>query len=487
MKQFLLILSFLLLQLNQVFSQATQANLLGQWSDSTIIGSSNHTNVYNEIWGYVINSHEYAIIGTTAGTHFIDVSDPNIPFQAFFVAGKVQGGQIVHRDYHDYRGYLYAAAGEGNNSTLQIIDMREMPESLTVVYDQKDIFRTAHNIFIDTTAAKLYALAARGDSNGYAPLRIFDLSNPTNPVVLGSYTDFGGIRPSHVHDAYVENNIAFLNLANDGMAIVDFSDNNNPFTLSTITNYPSRGYNHSGWLSTDCSTYYLADENHGFDMKVLDVSDLCEPEVGKTFNAAVENPTSIAHNQIVACNYLYVSYYYDGLRIYDISNPAEPELVRYFDTYNPPNGTQYRGAWGVYPFLPSGNILVSDMQSGLFVFEGMQDNCSSQPRSINCLQSQICNLTPTEDIALFNNISLSPNPAIDHASLIVNLSEALNNLDISLMTINGQVLQEWHYQNLVVGKNDFSILLPNPLPKGVYLLSLRSEQFQLTKKIMIGR
>jgi len=487
MKQCLLIPSCLLLAIVQIFSQATEANLLGQWSDSTIIGSTNHTNVYNEIWGYAVNDHEYAIIGTTAGTHFIDVTNPNMPFQAFFVAGKVQGGQIVHRDYHDYRGFLYAAAGEGNNSTLQIIDMRALPENITVVYDQKDIFRTAHNIFIDTSAAKLYALAARGDSNGYTPLRTFDISNPTNPVVLGSYTNFGGIRPSHVHDAYVKNNIAFLNLGNDGMAIVDFSDDDNPQTLSTVTSYPSQGYNHSGWLSTDCSTYYLADENHGFDMKVLDVSDLCEPQVRETFNAVVENPTSIAHNQVVACNYLYVSYYYDGLRVYDISVPTAPKLVRYFDTYEPPNGTQYRGAWGVYPFLPSGNILVSDMQSGLFVFEGIQDNCSSQSRNSDCLQSQICSLTSTDDFSILNTIELSPNPVIDHASLIVNLSETLNNLTVSLITINGQVVEQWQYQNLVAGKNDFSILLPNSLPEGVYLLSLRSEQFQLTKKMMVGK
>ena len=487
MKLYLLIPYFFLSFISQNFGQAIEANLLGQWSDSTIIGSTNHTNVYNEIWGYAVNNHEYAIIGTTAGTHFIDVTNPNLPFQAFFVAGKVQGGQIVHRDYHDFQGYLYAAAGEGNNSTLQIIDMRQLPDTVIVAYDQKDIFRTAHNIFIDTTAAKLYALAARGDINGYTPLRTFDISDPTNPVVLGDYNNFGGITPSHVHDAYVDNNIAFLNLGNDGMAIVDFTDNANPQTLSTVTNYPSKGYNHSGWVSTDCSTYYLGDENHGFDLKVIDVTDLCEPEIGKTFDAQVENPTSITHNQVVACNYLYVSYYYDGLRIYDITTPTEPELVRYFDTYSPPNGTQFRGAWGVYPFLPSGNILLSDMQSGLFVFEGMGDNCSSQARNSNCLQSQICSLTSTEDFSLFNAIKISPNPVIDQASLIINLSEALDNLEVSLMAINGQIVQNWQYQNLMAGTNDFSILFPNSLPEGVYLLSLRSEQFQITKKVLVGR
>ncbi len=487
MKQIFLIPSLFLLFFGQNFGQAIEATLLGQWSDSTIIGSTNHTNVYNEIWGYATNDHEYAIIGTTAGTHFIDVTNPNMPFQAFFVAGRVQGGQIVHRDYHDYRGFLYAAAGEGSNSTLQIIDMRSLPESIAITYDQKDIFRTAHNIFIDTTAAKLYALAARGDSNGYTPLRTFDISDPTNPVVLGAYNNFGGITPSHVHDAYVDNNIAFLNLGNDGLAIVDFTDDANPFTLSTVTEYPSRGYNHSGWVSTDCSTYYLGDENHGFDLKVLDITDLCEPEIGQTFNADVNNSTSITHNQIVACDYLYVSYYYDGLRIYDISDPSTPELVRYFDTYAPPNGRQYRGAWGVYPFLPSGNVLVSDMQSGLFVFEGMNDDCSSQPRNNNCLQSQICSLTPTNDFSFNNEVTIQPNPVIDQASLIVNLKKALDHLTISLMTINGQVLQNWQHQNLVAGENDFSILLPNSLPEGVYLLSLRSEQFQLTKKMMVGR
>lgn len=76
---------------------------------------------------------------------------------------------------------------------------------------------------------------------------------------------------------------------------------------------------------------------------------------------------------------------------------------------------------------------------------------------------------------------------IDRTSLIVNLSEALDNLEVSLMTINGQVVKNWQYQNLIAGANDFSILLPNSLPKGVYLLSLRSEQFKITKKVMVGR
>ena len=296
--------------------QVQEAKLLGNWQDTSIIGSTNHTNVYNEIWGYAVNGHEYAIIGTTAGTHFIDVSDPNVPFEAHFVAGTDQGSIIVHRDYHDYKGYLYAVAGEGQ-STLQIIDMRSLPERVTVIYESAQPIRVSHNIFIDTIAAKLYALTTNSPELGYAAMRAFDLTNPISPVHLGDYNQFGGVQPSHVHDAFIHNDIAFLNMANKGLAIVDFSDPKFPKTLSTLTSYPEQGYNHSGWLS-DKGYYYMADENHGLALKVLDVNDLCEIEAVGIFDAQVENPMSITHNQVVACDYLYVAYYYDGLRVYDI-------------------------------------------------------------------------------------------------------------------------------------------------------------------------
>ena len=469
-----------------LFSQAEQVKLLGTWQDTTIIGSTNHTNVYNEIWGYANNGHEYAIIGTTAGTHFIDVTDPNNPTEAHFVAGKTQGGQIIHRDYHDYKGYLYAAAGEGTGSTLQIIDMQNLPESIEVAYDANDIFRTAHNIFIDTANAKLYALSARGNDIGYAPMRIFDISNPIQPVVLGDYSNFGGIQPSHVHDAFVKDNIAFLNLGNDGMAIVDFTDTQLPVTISTLTDYPSRGYNHSGWLSEDFGTYYLADENHGLEMKVLNVSDLCEIDVEGTFNAKVESTTSIPHNQIVACNYLYVSYYYDGLRVYDISDPLQPQLVRFFDTYSSPDGTQFRGAWGIYPFLPSGNILLSDMQNGLFVFESMGDNCSGQTRNEKLLEAPVCSLTPTKDFSFFNKINISPNPVTNQVSILLNLIETLPELEISLVGLDGKTVQNWQVENLTTGENAFSLLLDNSLSGGLYFLSMRSKQFSVTSRLVIG-
>ena len=113
------------------FTQATEGNLLGRWSDASLVGSNAYNNIYNEVWGVERNGHEYAIIGTTAGTHFIDVTDPTNPTEAFFIAGAAMGGAIIHRDYHDYGDYLYAVADEGI-STLQIFDLSALPDSLPV-------------------------------------------------------------------------------------------------------------------------------------------------------------------------------------------------------------------------------------------------------------------------------------------------------------------------------------------------------------------
>ena len=46
------------------------------WNEDTLVGSSAYDNVYNEIWGVAINDREYAIIGSTYGTHFFDVTNP---------------------------------------------------------------------------------------------------------------------------------------------------------------------------------------------------------------------------------------------------------------------------------------------------------------------------------------------------------------------------------------------------------------------------
>ena len=150
MKRLFLLCTFLPCILSA--QNSLNASLLYHWMDSTIIGTSLYNNAYNEVWGMVYNNKEFAVIGSTEGTHIFDVTDPVSSSQIAFIPGAAQGAAIVHRDYHDYNGYLYIVCDEGS-STLQIVDVSNLPTSFNIVYDSDSLFKRAHNIFIDESCS----------------------------------------------------------------------------------------------------------------------------------------------------------------------------------------------------------------------------------------------------------------------------------------------------------------------------------------------
>lgn len=416
-------------------------NLLYQWSVDTLIGSEAFDNVYNEVWGVVVDDREYAIIGSTAGTHFFDVTNPSTASEIAFVAGRVVGDEIIHRDYHDYQNYLYAVSDEGLSS-LQIIDISTLPDSVSVVYDSSDLFYRSHNIFIDTAKARLYT--TNGD--------IYTLENPIDPKFLYNTSLLSS------HDVYVENDTAYINTGTLGFVIVDFSqttlENQSHEVIGTLPTYPDQGYNHSGWITPDGNYYAMADETWGMRMKMIDISDFSNIEVVALFGSGVDE-NSIPHNQIINGNYLYTAYYHDGFYVHDISDPFTPILIGYYDTFEPDHHESYMGAWGVYPFLPSGNILISDMQTGLYLFEVNYDNPLGT------------------DVLVNNKNAIYPNPCSD----VLNLN-LTNKSQVNLYDIQG---------NKVFNASDvYNIQLnTNFLSNGIYILKLTDETGVSTHKISV--
>ena len=416
-------------------------NLLYQWSVDTLIGSEAFENVYNEVWGVVVDDREYAIIGSTAGTHFFDVTNPSTASEIAFVAGRVVGDEIIHRDYHDYQNYLYTVSDEGLSS-LQIIDISTLPDSVSVVYDSSDLFYRSHNIFIDTAKARLYT--TNGD--------IYTLENPIDPKFLYNTSLLSS------HDVYVENDTAYINTGTLGFVIVDFSqttlENQSHEVIGTLPTYPDQGYNHSGWITPDGNYYAMADETWGMRMKMLDISDFSNIEVVALFGSGVDE-NSIPHNQIINGNYLYTAYYHDGFYVHDISDPFTPILIGYYDTFDPDHHESYMGAWGVYPFLPSGNILISDMQTGLYLFEVNYDNPLGT------------------DVLVNNKNAIYPNPCSD----VLNLN-LTNKSQVNLYDIQG---------NKVFNASDvYNIQLnTNFLSNGIYILKLTDETGVSTHKISV--
>lgn len=447
-----LLLSFTLSGLAQ---DSLNITMLFNWDDPSLPANGFFGNQYNEVWGFVQGGREYAVIGSTDGTHIFDVTDPVNSVMVDMIPGAQMGSMVVHRDYYDYNGYLFAVCDEGA-STLQVIDLSGLPASTNTVYDSNVLIRTSHNIVLDTNAMRLYACGVVDGTPASTDLRILDVSSPTAPTLIA---DWNGI--DYYHDIFVYNDTAIGNNGFSGLSIVDFTNASSPNVISTLTTYPFQGYNHSGYTTEDRQYYVMSDENHGYDMKMIDITDVTTPSVVTTFNSGVD-PGSIPHNQIIMGNYLFVAYYHDGLYIYDISNPSSPVVTGYYDTSIMPHNNDYVGAWGVYPFLPSGIVLVSDMQNGLYVLD-------------------ISAAVGMNESALRESFNVYPNPFTNEL-YIETLSSFETNLEFLLTDISGKLVTQGAVSPITL---DVSPIKMNAeLNPGIYFLTIRNDRYLHTIKVV---
>lgn len=337
-------------------------NLLANWDIDTMPNSGSI--VYNDCWGYVdCSGREYAVMGSASYSHFFDLQDPTNPVEIGYFAG---GATTIWRDFKSYKNYIYGVC-DSCTEGLQVFDMTTAPDSVVRVLQTDEFFGKSHNIFLDTLNAKLYCPGTNTQSNG---LVILDLSEtPENPTLLSSIELPGG----YVHDLYVRNDTAYCSHGFNGLYVYDMSDPLNPVTLGVLDNYPQNGYNHSSWLSVDGNHLIMADETHNKALKIVSTDDLEDMEVTDLFRStllAPEDTASIVHNPFVLGDLVFLSYYHDGVQVYDFSDPTNAVKVASYDTETGnTNYAGFKGCWGVYPYLPSGTIIASDVQNGLFLFE----------------------------------------------------------------------------------------------------------------------
>lgn len=329
--------------------------------------------LYNDIWGYVDSlGNEFAVIGGRTAIFIYNVNDCANPQN---ILTYYDGSNTVWRDFKTYRHYIYATGdGIGFNKGLQIINMNTSPPTVTNFTTH---FQKAHNIFIDEPNGRLYVVGSNTVNRG---LIIYDLnSNPANPTMIKSVrldTLINSSLNTYVHDVYVEDNIAYCSTNNSGYSVWDVSDVNNIQLIDFNTG--NSGYNHSSWKHPYEEYYYVAYEvPFGIPIRIFkrignDFQYITE------FNNPLEAPqytNCVPHNPFVKGDTLYISYYHDGLQVYDVGDPENPRRIGWYDTYPNNNGngySGYNGCWGTYPFLPSGCILASDISYGLFTFKVIQ-------------------------------------------------------------------------------------------------------------------
>ncbi|MEM9718778.1 MAG: choice-of-anchor B family protein [Bacteroidota bacterium] len=324
---------------------------------------------------------EYALVGTITGTSIVDLQDPTDPKEIHFVPGATsfwrdiktyknfayvsneRGGGLAIIDLSglpesiQYKDTIYIDSIP--NTVIQI--ERDTLTSGEVVIDTlvsvDTLIRTtatAHNLYQDDGSLYIVGPYKRG---GLIMLSLED--DPWNPRKVGRYTQ------NYVHDVYVRDGLAYTAEINaPQLSIVDVSDPKNPIILGSRS-YPG-AFTHNTWLNDSSTVCFTTDEREAAWIIAWDVRDPENIEELDRIRSSLSKGTAIPHNVHVHKDFLVTSYYKDGVQIVDANRPTNLVEIGYYDTH-PDSMGGFSGTWGAYPFLPSGLILASDRSEGLFV------------------------------------------------------------------------------------------------------------------------
>lgn len=341
----------------------------------------------SDLWGWTDpdTGREYALVGRTNGTAFVDITNPSSPVYLGVLPSNASGT----RDIKVYENFVFVTGGNAGDHGMLIMDLTRLRNltGVPVTFEPDTVYTeisSAHNLIINTQSGFAFVVGATGGGQTCGGgLHMVDIREPLAPVFAGCYTDTEGlIWQGRTHDAQCiiytgpDNNFRDREICfasnETAIRIVDVTDKENPIPISVST-YPGISYVHQGWLTEDQRYFFQNDELDELIGQaeltrtlVWDVSELDDPIlVGEYYgpNSATD------HNLYIKGDRMYQANYQAGLRIIDISDPENPAEVGFFDT-TPYDGdpTGFNGgAWTAFPFFESGTVIVSSSREGLFV------------------------------------------------------------------------------------------------------------------------
>lgn len=334
----------------------------------------------NDSWGWTdaTSGKEYAIMGLDNGTAFIDISDD----ENLIYLGKLNTATQASswRDvkvYNDHAFIVSEAPGHGMQvfDLTKLRDVNNAPTSFEADARYTG-FGNAHNIVINEETGFAYVVGTARNDAFRGGAHFINIQDPKNPIAAGGYAENG-----YSHDAQVityngpdpdyQGSEIYVGANEDIIIIADVTDKENPSFISSVQ-YPNIEYTHQGWFTDDQRYFLLGDEldevERGFQSRTLifDFSDLNDPVQHDTY---LGTTSAIDHNGYVNGDEYYLANYTAGLRVLDISGIANRTIneTGYFDTFPSSDSAQFSGVWSVYPYFNSGKIVISDINSGLFI------------------------------------------------------------------------------------------------------------------------
>ncbi|MFT4699149.1 MAG: choice-of-anchor B domain-containing protein [Flavobacteriaceae bacterium] len=427
----------------------------------------------NDSWGWIDpqDNKEYAIVGLDNGTAFIDISDPINPVYL----GKLptSTGSTIFRDIKTYNNYAFIVSDNNGPHGMQIFDLTRLrsvsnpPETFSEDAHYSG-FNNAHNLVINETEGFAYAVRTNTFGGG---IHFINIQDPLNPVAAGG---FSGV---YTHDAQVvtysgpdpdyagHEILISCNGYDEDVTIVDITDKANPQAITSFS-YTNSNHAHQGWLTEDHRYFLLGDEadeaNTGINTRtiIFDFEDLDNPtQLSEYFG-----PTAaIDHNGYVLGDSYYLANYAAGMRVIDISDIANGNLTESgsFDVYPPNNVASFNGAFTVYPYFESGNIMISALS--------YTDN--NYPGGFYLVRDSSLGLN---DNSLNTSISIYPNPVKN--LLQIDIKDSVQITNIRVYDALGRLI--------LLKEDQFSSVDVSKISTGLLFIKIETDQGSVTKKVV---
>ena len=340
MKKFFLILTLFL-----PFFSISQSNynltLVGEFDWNGLSYDSEGSDIWG--WRNTSTGVEYALVGLNTGFSVVELSNPQNPTEVFFIPGA----NTTWRDIKTWENYAYVT-NEGGDGLL-IVDLNDLTGQTYVNFTS--YFNTAHNIYMDENGVA-YIFGTDVGNGGVIFLDV--TTNPMSPTYLGTWDDY------YIHDGMARGDTLWAGCIYQGeFYAVDVSNKTNPQVLG---HHPTPNqFTHNIWVSDDGDFVFTTDEQADSYIGAYDITDMNNIQEVDRIQSNPES-NSIPHNTHVDGNFLVTSWYRDGTVVHDATFPNNLVEVANYDSYAG-SGNGFDGCWGTFPYLPSGLIISSDINS----------------------------------------------------------------------------------------------------------------------------
>lgn len=419
---------------------------------------------YSALWGYVApNGREYAILGCYDGTAFIDITDSANIREVDFVPNTGTGSSNAWREMKFVGHYAYVVS-ELSQSGIQIMDLQYLPDSVRYVgkYNMPSHSST-HSISTDGTYLYL-----NGVNTSFVPtggIAIVSLTNPEVPVKIGQWAT------KYVHDCRIINDTIYASCINAGeINIINATNKAAPVTVKTFQTVPNP-FTHNSARTVDGKYLFTTDETSSPNgkLKIWNIANLNNVTYVRNW-LPTSISTAIVHNVEIYGNLAVIAHYTAGIRVLNIADPENPVEIGWYDTYPSSNSASFNGCWGVYMF-PSGKIVGSDMQTGLYVV-----------KVTSLTNTGSTGITVPEKYSLSQNY---PNPFNPTTKINFSLPKS-SNVSLKIHNMAGKEVASVVNDRRDAGNYEVTFDAANyGLSSGTYFYTLTTNGFTETKKMML--